>query len=115
MGTEGWSPGKAWLLAFSEAAGQQEAMLLLPAYGWIRGQVGKFVLEPARFDLGLPGSCYCGTVGEDGMRYWKGSIALSPTQDYPLLRRVLRSTFVTHRQLYDFAAVGLLHVVTTLI
>ncbi len=36
------------------------------------------------------------------MRYWKGSIALSPTQDYPLLRRVLRSTFVTHRQLYDF-------------
>jgi len=36
------------------------------------------------------------------MRYWKGSIALSSTQDYPLLRRVLRSTFVTHRQLYDF-------------
>ena len=35
------------------------------------------------------------------MRYWKGSIALSPTQDYPLLRQVLRSTFVTHRQLYD--------------
>ena len=36
------------------------------------------------------------------MRYWKGSITLSPTQDYPLLRQVLRSTFVTHRQLYDF-------------
>ena len=36
------------------------------------------------------------------MRYWKGSIALSPTQDHPLLRQVLRSTFVTHRQLYDF-------------
>ncbi len=36
------------------------------------------------------------------MRYWKGSIALSPTQDYPLLRQVLRSTFVTHRQLYNF-------------
>ena len=36
------------------------------------------------------------------MRYWKVSIALSPTQDYPLLRQVLRSTFVTHRQLYDF-------------
>ena len=35
------------------------------------------------------------------MRYWKGSIALSPTQDYPLLRQVLRSSFVTHRQLYD--------------
>lgn len=36
------------------------------------------------------------------MRYWKGSIVLSPTQDHPLLRQVLRSTFVTHRQLYDF-------------
>jgi len=37
------------------------------------------------------------------MRYWKGSITLSPTQDYPLLRQVLRSTFVTHRQLYEFS------------
>ena len=35
------------------------------------------------------------------MRYWKGSIALSPTQDYPLLRQVLLSTFITHRQLYE--------------
>ena len=35
------------------------------------------------------------------MRYWKGSIALSPTQDDPLLRQVLRSTFITHRQLYE--------------
>ena len=35
------------------------------------------------------------------MRYWKGSIALSPTQDYPLLRQVLQSTFITHRQLYE--------------
>ena len=34
------------------------------------------------------------------MRYWKGSIVLSPNQDYPLLRQVLRSTFITHRQLY---------------
>ena len=38
------------------------------------------------------------------MRYWKGSIALSATQDYPLLRQVLRSTFITHRQLYDLLA-----------
>lgn len=36
------------------------------------------------------------------MRYWKGSIALNPVRDYPLLRQVLRSTFVTHRQLYEF-------------
>lgn len=36
------------------------------------------------------------------MRYWKGSIALSPMRDYPLLRQVLRSTFITHGQLYEF-------------
>jgi hypothetical protein len=35
------------------------------------------------------------------MRYWKGSIALSATQDYPLLREVLRATFISHRQLYE--------------
>lgn len=36
------------------------------------------------------------------MRYWKGSIALSPTRDYPLLRQVLRSGFITHSQLFEF-------------
>lgn len=36
------------------------------------------------------------------MRYWKGSIALSLTRDYPLLQQVLRSTFITHSQLYEF-------------
>ena len=36
------------------------------------------------------------------MRYWKGSISLSPTQDYPLLRQVLHSGFVTHNQLFEF-------------
>ena len=36
------------------------------------------------------------------MRYWKGSIALSPTQDYPLLRQVLHSGFITHSQLFEF-------------
>jgi len=36
------------------------------------------------------------------MRYWKGSIALSTTRDYPLLRQVLHSGFVTHRQLFEF-------------
>jgi hypothetical protein len=36
------------------------------------------------------------------MRYCKGSIALSPTQDYPLLRQVLHSGFVTSAQLYEF-------------
>src|SRR3984893_13273264 len=36
------------------------------------------------------------------MRYWKGSIALSTTRDYPILREVLRSGFVTHGQLLEF-------------
>ena len=36
------------------------------------------------------------------MRYRKGTIALSDTRDYPLLRRVLHSGFVTPNQLYEF-------------
>lgn len=36
------------------------------------------------------------------MRYLKGTIALSETRDYPLLRRVLHSTFVTSNQLFEF-------------
>ena len=36
------------------------------------------------------------------MRYWKGSIALSTTRDYPLLRQVLHSGFITHHQLFEF-------------
>src|SRR5258708_34104659 len=36
------------------------------------------------------------------MRYWKGSIALSATRDYPLLRQVLHSGFITHSQLFEF-------------
>ncbi len=36
------------------------------------------------------------------MRYIKGSIVLSETQDYPILRQVLQCGFVTHDQLYRF-------------
>src|ERR1700751_2150747 len=36
------------------------------------------------------------------MRFWKGSIALSTTRDYPILREVLHSGFVTHGQLFEF-------------
>lgn len=36
------------------------------------------------------------------MRYWKGSITLSLSQDYPLLRQVLHSGFITHSQLFEF-------------
>ena len=36
------------------------------------------------------------------MRYLKGSIVLSETKDYPLLRRVLHCTFVAPDQLFQF-------------
>ena len=36
------------------------------------------------------------------MRYQKGCIALSRTRDYPLLRRVLRSKYISHSQLFEF-------------
>jgi hypothetical protein len=36
------------------------------------------------------------------VRYWKGSIALSTTHDYPLLRQALHSGFITHSQLFQF-------------
>jgi len=36
------------------------------------------------------------------VRYRKGTIALSDSQDYPLLRRVLHCGFVTSTQLYEF-------------
>jgi hypothetical protein len=36
------------------------------------------------------------------VRYFKGTIVLSETRDYPLLRRVLHSGFITSAQLYEF-------------
>jgi hypothetical protein len=36
------------------------------------------------------------------MRYFKGAIALSRTQDLPLLRQVMYSKYVTQTQLWQF-------------
>jgi hypothetical protein len=47
IGTSEWRSADTWLLSFSECAQQQEAMLLMPAYSWITGQLGRFVLEPS--------------------------------------------------------------------
>ena len=47
VGTAGWRSPDTWLLSFSECGQQQEAMLLMPAYGWVVGQFGRFVLEPS--------------------------------------------------------------------
>ena len=44
VGTEGWRSADTWLLSFSECPGQQEAMLLTALNGWIRTDVGRFVL-----------------------------------------------------------------------
>jgi hypothetical protein len=35
------------------------------------------------------------------MRYRKGSIALSSTRDYPLLRQTLHSGLITHNPLFE--------------
>jgi len=40
------------------------------------------------------------------MRYAKGYIELNDTKDFPLLRQVLRSGYVTHRQLFEFMRLG---------
>ena len=40
------------------------------------------------------------------MGFQKGSIALSPAQDIPLLLQVLHSRFVTHDQLFEFMLLG---------
>ena len=47
VGTSEWRSPDTWLLSFSECSQQQEGMLLMPAYGWIRGDLGRFVLEPS--------------------------------------------------------------------
>lgn len=45
VGTKGWKSDGIWLLSFSECGPQQEAMLLVPVDGWIRGSLGRFALE----------------------------------------------------------------------
>jgi hypothetical protein len=47
VGTAGWRSTDTWLLSLSESPQQQEAMLLMPAHGWIRGELGRFVLQPS--------------------------------------------------------------------
>ena len=46
VGSANWRSADSWLIAFSECRDQQEAMLLMPAYGWIRSELGRFELEP---------------------------------------------------------------------
>jgi len=46
VGINNWRSRDTWLVALSESADEQEAMLLMPASGWIRTSLGQFVLEP---------------------------------------------------------------------
>src|SRR5579863_7059515 len=60
VGTPGWKADDTLLLSFSECRDQQEAMLLMPAFSWIRSELGTFFVEPvssqpwvARLRLGI--------------------------------------------------------------
>ena len=46
IGTHGWKSDHVLLISFSECGEQQEAMLLMPAYSWLRGALGAFVFAP---------------------------------------------------------------------
>lgn len=45
VGLDKWRSPDTWLIAFSENAHEQEAMLLMPASGWIRTSLGQLVLQ----------------------------------------------------------------------
>ena len=43
---DAWLHHDAYLISFSECGGEQELMLVMPPYTWVRGQLGTFFLEP---------------------------------------------------------------------
>lgn len=45
VGGTDWRSADTWLISFSEYGDKQEAMLLVPMYGWIHTGLGRFVLE----------------------------------------------------------------------
>lgn len=44
--SESWKSTECFLISFSQSDLHQEAMLLMPAFGWLRGSGGMFVLTP---------------------------------------------------------------------
>jgi hypothetical protein len=57
---DGWKSDGVAVLSLSQANDKQEALLLMPAYAWIRGGLGRFVAQPSvdrpwRASLGLVG------------------------------------------------------------
>jgi hypothetical protein len=47
-----WKAHECFLISFSESDLHQEAMLLMPAFSWVRGNDGVFVLKPDANRLG---------------------------------------------------------------
>ena len=43
---KGWKSEGVVLLSLSQFQEEQEASFLMPAYSWIRGGLGRFVVEP---------------------------------------------------------------------
>jgi hypothetical protein len=43
----GWKSDGVILVSLSECFEQQEAMLLMPVYSWIRSGLGRFAAEPS--------------------------------------------------------------------
>ena len=41
-----WLPNETTLISFSECGADQEVMVVMPAFGWVRGALGTFFLEP---------------------------------------------------------------------
>jgi hypothetical protein len=46
VGSSTWRSEGTLLISFSECRNQQEAMLLMPQDGWLRTDLGRFVLRP---------------------------------------------------------------------
>ena len=47
IGSSCWKADPVQVVSVSENADQQEAMLLMPAYSWVRGELGTFYAEPS--------------------------------------------------------------------
>jgi hypothetical protein len=47
IGSSYWKADPVQVVSVSEIADQQEAMLLMPAYSWVHGELGTFYAEPS--------------------------------------------------------------------
>jgi len=48
-----WKCDAAQVVSFSEGNGQQEALIVLPPFGWVRGTQGTFCVDPRRDRPGI--------------------------------------------------------------